>query len=1138
MCRRRVLSSLLACTALVAVAFPAAAQQVWVGGTSSDYGTAANWSGPAAVPDASATAVFTNNGAPAAVAISGSYSAAGFTFNAGAPSYTISLGASSDLNFYGAGIVNNTSVAQNFVVGSGGAQIDFRGTSTAGNATIEVTSGGVMLFSENASGGTAQIVNNGILYLRTDIGHVDIGALSGDGTVAAFRGTTGTVQTVNVGTLGTSTTFSGVLRDGDAPLVLGKVGSGTLTLTGNSIYTGGTTISAGTLQIGDGGTTGSITGDIVNNATLAFDRAGALEVAGNISGSGQLTKDGSGTVVLTGTNTYTGGTTINAGTLQIGDGGTTGSIVGNIVNDGALVFARSDSTGLGNSVISGTGSVTLLGTTALLLAGAQTYTGGTTISSGSFLQIGSGGTTGSLVGNVVNNGILEFARIDDHSFNGAISGTGQLRVFSNGNGTFTLTGANTYTGGTRVSNGTLQIGNGGTSGSIVGNVDNRGTLAFNRSDAIGFGGVISGSGNLTKLGAGTLSLTGASTYTGGTTISAGTLQIGDGGTSGSLAGNISNSATLAFNRSDATSFGGVVSGSGQVIKRGAGNLSLAGISSYTGGTTVEAGSLSVNGSIASSSLTTVNAGAALGGNGTVGTTLINGGALAPGNSIGTLNVSGNLTFTAASSYMVEVSPTNADRVNVSGTATLGGATVNASFASGGYVDRQYTIVNATGGVVGTFGSLVNTNLPSGFKSSLGYDANNAYLNLVLDYTPPTPPGPTPPVINSGLNGNQTQVANALSNYFVRTGSIPIVFGALTPAGLSIASGETPTGAQQSTFTAMDLFMGVLTDPFSNGRGAPDATSAPMAFVDAAQPAGVRDAHAMIGKAGALPSFEPRWVTWGAGFGGSQTTDGNATLGSATATSRLAGIAAGADYWLSPQTVAGLAMAGGATQFGLANGLGSGRSDLMQVGGFIRHRIGASYLTAAAAYGWQDITTERTIGIGGFNQLRASFNANAYSARVEAGHRWVAPVIGGVGLTPYAAAQVTAFDLPAYAEQAVSGSGVFALGYDARTATSTRSELGLRGDKSFALDGALLTLRGRAAWAHEFDIDRSVTATFQALPGASFVVGGARPAADAALTTVSADINWLNGFSVGASFEGEFSEVTRSYAGKGVLRYAW
>ena len=466
--------------------------------------------------------------------------------------------------------------------------------------------------------------------------------------------------------------------------------------------------------------------------------------------------------------------------------------------------------------------------------------------------------------------------------------------------------------------------------------------------------------------------------------------------------------------------------------------------------------------------------------------------------------------------------------------------MTASFASGGYVDRQYTIVNATGGVIGTFGTLVNTNLPSGFKSSLGYDANNAYLNLVLDYTPtppnpPTPPGP-PPVINSGLNRNQTQVANALSGYFARTGSIPIVFGALTPAGLSIASGETATGAQQSTFNAMTQFLGVLTDPSSNGRGAPDAATA-LPYAEA-RSGSVRDAHAMMNAVVARTSFEPRWVTWGAGFGGSQTTDGNASLGSATATSRLAGIAAGADYWLSPQTVAGFAMAGGATQFGLAGGLGSGTSDLIQVGGFIRHSFGASYLTAAAAYGWQDITTERTVAIGGLNQLRANFNANAYSARVEAGHRWVTPVIGGLGLTPYAAAQVTAFDLPAYAEQAAGGTGVFALGYAAKTVTATRSELGVRTDKSFALDGALLTLRGRAAWAHDFDVDRSIAATFQALPGASFVVNGARPARDAALTTVSAEVSWLNGFSVAASFEGEFSDVTRSYAGKGLLRYAW
>jgi uncharacterized protein with beta-barrel porin domain len=108
----------------------------------------------------------------------------------------------------------------------------------------------------------------------------------------------------------------------------------------------------------------------------------------------------------------------------------------------------------------------------------------------------------------------------------------------------------------------------------------------------------------------------------------------------------------------------------------------------------------------------------------------------------------------------------------------------------------------------------------------------------------------------------------------------------------------------------------------------------------------------------------------------------------------------------------------------------------------------------------------------------------------------------------------------------------------QSVTATRSELGVRTDKSFAMPNAILTLRGRFAWAHDFNTDRNVAATFQTLPGASFVVNGAALAHDAALTTASAEIKWLNGFSLAATFEGEFSDVTRSYAGKGVARYAW
>jgi uncharacterized protein with beta-barrel porin domain len=301
----------------------------------------------------------------------------------------------------------------------------------------------------------------------------------------------------------------------------------------------------------------------------------------------------------------------------------------------------------------------------------------------------------------------------------------------------------------------------------------------------------------------------------------------------------------------------------------------------------------------------------------------------------------------------------------------------------------------------------------------------------------------------------------------------------------------------------------------------------------------RDAYAAIyRKAPVAEAFAQRWSVWAAGYGGSQTTDGDATPGSNTATSRIYGAAVGADYRFSPFTVAGFALAGGGTNFSIANGLGGGRSDLFQAGAFIRHSVGAAYITAVAAYGWQDITTDRTVTIAGVDRLRAQFNANAWSGRVEGGYRLATPWMNGIGITPYAAGQFTTFDLPAYAESAVSGANTFALTYAGKSVTAARSEFGVHADKSFAMPDGIFTLRSRAAWAHDFNTDRNIAATFQTLPGASFVVNGATPARDAALTTASAEMKWLTGISLTATFEGEFSEVTRSYAGKGVARYQW
>jgi autotransporter-associated beta strand protein len=779
------------------------------------------------------------------------------------------------------------------------------------------------------------------------------------------------------------------------------------------------------------------------------------------------------------------------------------------------------------------------------------------------------------------------------TIDGLITGAGGLGI--SGPGIVTLNHANTYSGVTAIGFGALRIGTSDALGSVAtGGVvftgdgrlgaDNTATLSNTISIFPGVFATIGAAagqtltlntpnfiiGNNSGLKFGSATDTGTVLFapTAGTTIGpftqtyevvGGTLRVGSSmfGTSflGSAASTtVDSGATLdmngfttnlhllgagtvatggaTLNLTGLSNFAGAITGTG-ALNVVSGTTVLSGTNTYTGGTTVN-GVLSVNGSIASSALTTVNAGGTLGGSGIVGnTTVASGGSFAPGSGTpGTsMTVSGSLAFQSGALYLVQVNPATSSFANVTGTATLNGATVQASFANGSYVQKRYTIVTATGGVNGTFNPTVsNTNLPAGFTSSLSYDANDAYLQIAFS-------------LPSGLNANQQAVGNALTNFFNSTGGIPLVFTGLSPAGLTQASGEAATGSQQATFNAMTQFMGVMTDPFITGRGdGPSAGGGANGYADdnALAYAGKRkpnDALAAIyTKAPPVP-FVPSWSVWAAGFGGSQTTSGDPATGSNNTTSRMFGTAVGADYRFSPSTIAGFSMAGGGTNFNVNNS-GYGRSDLFQAGAFVRHNEGAAYIMAAAAYGWQDITTNRTVTIAGTDQLQARFTANAFSGRAEGGYRFLMPWAGGVGLTPYAAAQFTTFDLPAYAESAVSGANAFALAYGSKSVTDTRSEFGLRADKSYALTNSILTLRGRLAWAHDFNPDRSIGATFQTLPGASFVVNGAAQAHDSALTTASAEMKFLNGWALAATFEGEFSDVSRSYAGKGVVKYAW
>jgi fibronectin-binding autotransporter adhesin len=322
-----------------------------------------------------------------------------------------------------------------------------------------------------------------------------------------------------------------------------------------------------------------------SNSAVAYSISGP----GKISGNTALVMTGSGLVTLNTNNDYTGGTFVNGGTLQLGSGGATGGIVGNVANNALVVFNRSDAPTFAG-VISGTGAVAQNGSGLLTLLANNTYSGLTTVSAGS-LQLGNGGTTGGVAANIANNGTVIFNRADSPLYAGSISGNGSL--VQQGPGTTILTGSNTYTGGTSINNGGLQIGNGGTSGSIAGNVVDNGTMIVNRSNGVTYAGVISGTGSLVQQGAGTLVLTANSIYTGGTNINSGAIQLGNGGNSGSIVGNVAIGGTLIINQSGSITLGGLLSGNGNVSQIGKGYTTITGTNTYAGGTTISAGTVSI-----------------------------------------------------------------------------------------------------------------------------------------------------------------------------------------------------------------------------------------------------------------------------------------------------------------------------------------------------------------------------------------------------------------------------------------------------------------------------------------------------------------------------------------------------------------
>lgn len=944
----------------------------------------------------------------------------------------------------------------------------------------------------------------------------------------------------------------------------------------------GTTATTASVNT-NGNTTSSDAGQYFPNDVIAVISSGAVVTVNGLDirstpgpGSIVITNNGSITntngnqglsvgALGTGSITYLGnGSASGSAGLDLGtfDGdlsiGTSAAPVSGVFTGTTNAISAAAFNGGGNYFFNG-GSAILNGSTSNVIAigggGANpinlTMTGNMAVTQG----LGETGNTGIAIG-AANNGPITMRSDANIGTSANPLATGIRALSSDGNISLTQTGGSVFASGLGIAAITSGVGTvsiataAGASIAMSGGDGIHVTADPAAAVVVSLGGSLTntaGNGVVIDAGAGDVTVSGTIATT-GLAVSFGTV----GGNTftltptASVTGNVvatgantfrlgGDSGTGAF---DVSRIGGAAQYQGfdTLTKIGASSWVLSGTSTYTGATSVNGGTLSVNGNLVSSSGVTVNAGGVLSGTGIVGNTNVAGGTFAPGSGTAgsSLNVNGMLTFNAASTYAVNVNATTASFANVSGAAALGGATVNAVFASGGTLVKRYTILNAAS-IGSTFGALTTTNKPAAVSGSLSYDPTHAYLDIALNYQTPG---------SGALNTNQSNVANALTNYFNVNGSIPTAFASLNANGLSQASGQPGASTAQAAFIGMDQFVNAVFDAAfdrNGGQGGPigfapdvELSNAYASKSKVAREAAGAFAGAMPVKA--LPStFDTRWNVWASAYGGNSRVNGDAVTGSSTTTSRVFGAAAGASYRATPNTQLGFALGGAGSNFGVDGGFGGGRADIFNAAVYGKQSFGPAYLAGVLAYSWQDTTTDRSVTVAGTDQLRASFKAQALTARLEGGWRYATAV---AGITPYTALQSTTFYMPGYGEAATSGSSTFALNYAASNVTATRAELGARFDKAMLMDGGVFTLKARTAWAHDWNTERSAVATFQTLSGATFTVNGAEAAANAALLSLGAEMKWRNGWSLAGSFDGEFSRTTAGYAGKGSVKYTW
>jgi uncharacterized protein with beta-barrel porin domain len=896
-----------------------------------------------------------------------------------------------------------------------------------------------------------------------------------------------------------------------------------------SVIASGITLKSGVTITGNVANSGTITGGIsVADSTIAGTIVDSGILAGGIAIDRASKITTSATAVRISGPTFSGGIS-NAGTISAGGNG---------------VYVGSNVTAVNSP---GTAAVTI-----------STFAGGIT-NSGTI----SAGGNGIFVGGSGNApASFALAEVAISTFGGGITNAGAISAGGNG----------IFVGGKASANASAFAGARVTISTFAGGITNSGTISA------GGNGIFVG-GNATVGTAATASVT-ISTFAGGITnsgaITAGSKGVYVGGTANAslvlistFAGGITNSGTIIAKT-------GIVVGS--QVRTFLGAISNSGTISGTGGTAIDVSGAN-NAITIDQSAGLISGAVKLSAHADVFN--ITGGSIA-GNIVGqgtldTINFAlGTGTFAYGAAYgfsgisqvninsgTVVLSGTNsATTVDVSTGAVLkiGDGTAPASLTAGNVINHG-TVTQSRNATLhdafynyGTFtdsGTVVANVVNFGsFTIAPGAVWTGA---LVIDTgTFTVDPGgtwnKTSASIGSGyqLNGNQQNLAGALDN-FINTSPLPANFAPLFLAGnfpnaLTQLDGEAATGAERSALQMTTRFLSLMLDPFVDGRGGSGASGGGHAIGFAPEeqenlPPDIALAYAGVLKAPPKPqNFDERWTAWGAAYGGANTTSGDPAAGSSTVSAATYGFASGMDYRVAPNTTAGFALAGGGTNWGLAGGLGGGRSDAMQTGVYGITRAGPAYFAAAASFTNHWFTTNRS-ALG--DQLTANFDGQSYGARLEAGYRFaVVPKLGTpFGVTPYAALQAQDFHTPSYSESDVTGGG-FGLSYAAMNATDVRSELGARLDDPRLLFGMPLILRAKVAWAHDWASNPSLNAAFESLPGSSFTVNGAPIPPNSALTSAGAELFLSAQWSLIAKFDGEFASGSQTYGGTGTLRYSW